>query len=97
MEQRRFSEAKLFSAKQEFPGILRNPMVHCRFYNSPLLVSILSQINPVQEAIVFLEDHFEYPPIYAYVFLVVSVTQDSPPRPCMHRSSHPIPAVCPPI
>jgi hypothetical protein len=47
MEQSPWLEANRYSASQEMPLTLWNPMVHYRVYKCPPPVLILSQVNPV--------------------------------------------------
>jgi hypothetical protein len=59
MEPRSSSEATSSSATEEFPQHLVDPMVQYYVHMSPLLVPILSQMNPVYDTpIKFPNIHF---------------------------------------
>jgi hypothetical protein len=47
MQQNSSWEADSHSANQEIPGIIRSPTVHYRVHNSPPLVPMLCQMNPI--------------------------------------------------
>jgi hypothetical protein len=47
MEQSPSWEANSSSASQKIPRLIRNPKFYCRVHNSPSLVPVLSQRNPI--------------------------------------------------
>ena len=91
MEQSPSWEANRFSANQDIPRILLKPKVHHRLHNTPSPVPILTKTNPVHVSppTSLLQDPFWYPPIYAWVFQMVSFSRISPPKPRIHLSSPP--------
>jgi hypothetical protein len=98
MKQSSSWEANRFSASQEIPRILWNPKVHYSIHKSTLPVRILSQIYSVHAPNPLPEDPVRYcSPIYARVFLMVSLPQISPPKHCMHLFSLPYVLRAPPI
>ena len=84
MEYSRSGEFQSSSASQEISRISRNPKVYYCVHKSLPLVSIMSHIIPAQthRPTLILGDPFQYyPPIYVYVFQVVSIPQVSPTKP----------------
>jgi len=57
MEQSPYWEADTDSTSQEIPCLLRNPGVYYRILNSPPLVPILSQLNPIHAITPYLFRH----------------------------------------
>jgi len=97
MEQSPSWEANRFLASQEIPRISCSPKVHYRSHKYPPPVAILSQIDPAHVA----TSHFLK--IHLNIILsstpgsskVVSFSQVSPPKPCIHLYSLPIHATFP--
>ena len=96
MGQSAFWEANRSPASQEIPHVLWNPKFHYHFHNSPH--QPLSWVTTIQSmpTIPFPEDPlWYYPPIYAWIFQVVSIPQVSSRKHRIHISSPTIRATCP--
>jgi hypothetical protein len=75
-------EAASYAATEELPNILLNPKVYYSVHQSPLLVPLLSQINPVHTTPFYLfKIHFDnilqtisnqLPKFFLLLFLLVS-------------------------
>ena len=97
LEQSPSQEANSSSASQDICCIVRNPQVHYCVHSSRLLVSTLSQTNPVHTLPFHsLRIILIVPPIYSMVYQVVSFLQLSLPQLCTHFSPPHVPHA-PPI
>ena len=76
------------SARQEIPHSLWNAKVHCHIHNSPLLIFILSQNDPIHTIPSCWRSIPHCSLIHALVFQVVSPLLFPPPKPCMHHFPH---------
>jgi hypothetical protein len=81
-------ESNRFSASQEIPHTLWNPKAHYCIHKCPPPVPFLSQLNSFHTPTShFLKIHLNIIIPYAWVSQVVSFTQVSPPKCCIHLSS----------
>ena len=80
MEQSPYWEANRFSASQEIPHILWKPKVH---YSIHLPLSSNGSIQSMSRNPLPKDPSEYYHPIYICVFLVASLLQVSPQKPCI--------------
>jgi hypothetical protein len=86
-------ESNSCSATQEIPSILWNLKVHYLVHKNPLMVPILSQINPFHTLPSYFCDVLILFSHIMQVFLVVSFLQVFLPKLCMHAICHAYPFV----
>jgi len=87
MEQNAPWEANSSSASQEIPHILRKLKVHYHIYESPPLLPVMSQINPIHAPSPISWKFIFLSPIYVWVIQVLFFPQVFSLEPCMHLSS----------
>ena len=89
MQQGTFWNANSSSAIQKIPQILWNPRFHHRVHNSLPSVPIPGKISSIKTHPLPWNTFYYYPPIYAWVFQVVSCCKFYPQVNCMHLYSPP--------